>query len=493
MVRPVYFGIEQEYCTLRPVHHHFLDLLGEKYWRSIDFDTVMGHVDDPEHNSKYYRKSDTARRTKTGSGFYCDCETAEICTPPVRIDVSRFTNDLETVIKASRNELAEYLKGNDIRLFGYSTHLNISSHIIRNLQSKRAIQETAVPLGMFLMTPNTRRYTWSTLRSHDNHSDRAEIQGDYIHSIDQLKSAAIILTALTARFTNIKTKVDIEAYSEFNDSEEYSPDFDHFGIWRTEENPFFSILKSSSGRNTEVPLVTGEIITAQECLERVLYEVRKGINMFPRNDRVTLDGFVKGNTELEIDKTEFYQKVGEKIDEEGFPIDEFPEELTLSTSDLKHKFGELPLLAQFYGNLVKGRLGVNPHKTTGKQISLIDMNWNEISFESRQNGSEQFFTIRHVENLDYLAYLMSKLDNERDVLKLTEKLLPWLEYLPVSQIYNMMSPYYQHEAMTPSDRYVYEKIRSEGLEWEHGFEKIICRALPEQVFSAMQSFPGDDK
>ncbi len=471
-MRPVYCGVEQEFQTYVKKE----DTEAEKNEEFCEESVLFGYIFRKQlkkYTRKHFKKSRTAIRTRVGSSIYEDSGEAEICTPPVRIRKG-FVNDFGETLKAARDEFAEFMEGSDVRLAGYSTHVNVSSHPVKHLPSEEALSLSAIPLGLFMLTPNTQRISWSTDRGNQ-HDERVEIQGDYIPSVEQTQAAVLLASAIVLGRDFIKTKVLVPS--------EYSFQFggnDIYGLYRV-DNPFFKQIRSDRtlerhGRNAKVMLEDGRTITAQECLEMVVCELSPVIYAIANvNEHKILRKFVEGKEELEIDKIDHYNSIADDYSRVDFSY-KYSDTLTFDPTELHcdYNMRTLPAMARLYGCLAQKRLSITPDGNTGRRIKTKKMGWNYQRFLA--GGAVCGFD--SVESIDFTSWAIESQAHEREVLNSIGSAIFWLNTMPPEYILN-----FSHKDFTPSN--IAEQTISELMRHDSEAYKITP-AIREKIIQCFR-------
>ena len=256
-------GIEQEY-----------DLFSGG--RQLDFRTIFSRVIAQTHSIPF-RYCDNAAILDAGYVIASDGQEAELATVAIS---SRNDGCLRLAHEVSRCRrhmllLLEKVGVGEVR--GYSTHLNISVPIGRELEMASALSKTVAPALILLM--ESRQSPGMLIRPRRG---RLEIGSEYIDDEKQLTAAAVFLTGVVHIYLHNELVWNLFPQLRLIHAEEANI---RPGIYLP-RNAFGDSLHDL-GRTALVELESGEQITAGEILKRsvdlVLTELNGQINEHIRN------------------------------------------------------------------------------------------------------------------------------------------------------------------------------------------------------------------
>lgn len=346
-----YFGVEQE----------FISFSGND---QVDVTGYFGKINKSER--PYFKRSDTALRSRTGHAIYADGREVEVCTPPIRINEG-FASRVTDLVVMGREKIVNALP--HLKHTGYSMHWNLSSPEV----NPYFYSGIAIPFHLFGLTPLSGGLNVRT-KDEDSSGKRVEVLGDAIVNEEQINATALMLGSF------LYACDVVEGFPLITDGSRTLPT----------SNRIQKFLSNGRYSNVEVALrerdgVRRAEMTAQTALE-CFYEFIKPVakKLGTKREVENLEAFIYGDKQLEFDKFKFFACLRSFDGIEGrgmyMPI-EFPGKANPSRIvKLSGKKRNLPIEGRLLGGIVDKKLG-----------ELNEMEWGVIRFNQGQNIDGQDF------------------------------------------------------------------------------------------------------
>lgn len=389
---PIYLGIENEF----QVHHKRKLVDFEKY-----FDELLR-----EYQFPFFNKGPTAIRTRVGSAIYQDIEVAEVCTPPLQLQMGVATKVVDLLYLA-RKELVKFISPKrNLNLIGYSMHYNITD--CNQTKKDEALKALAIPYQLFCMNPSSK-----TLRFRNSKNGKClEMTSDYLYEEDQIMAFLNLFIGTIHRVGEKKNELPF-----IPDSSAVTSGWDE---WLCDNK----IIK---GRNSMINVepkkekrsLIGRIfikedknqkkISAQEYLEEYYRLFYDEIARFATHSEISnLESFIYGRRPLEADKSRKYS-VYIKKKEDGWL--KYDQRFILRKDDFG-KDRELP--GKIAKNLSRmAGAGTDDHffgEVKGIfPLKILSLEWNELILD--YNGGR--YTLEGIHNFEIMENIMQSSDEHK--------------------------------------------------------------------------------
>ena len=380
MNNPVYVGIENE--ILAYYRNGEYVRFDESYWNQL--------LQRYPHN--FFKKSETAIRTKSGSAIYLDGDP-EVNTHPVRVEPG-FAQKAADSLYLARKELVDFVSPDDLRLIGYSMHWNISDVVGDYNDTMVVLNRMAVPYSLFALNPLS---CGINMRYKDEGSGkRLELLGDHIEDEDQIRAFLLFYAASIVNFRANQFKLPIRTSLTLKTEDRHYPNLVPDGRYSEIE-----VVELRSGSMT---------ITAQNYLEIYFEFFRKGIEQLGTPEEVkNLEDFVYGRKKLEIDQFKRFA-IASLFKKNKKTYFEYAPELCMNPNKYSED-REIPTpMGRFLGSLAdKTNMFV---REDVRQFSVSSMDWGYITIDEVEclgRQTSQNFSITKLENIDLIAEVLSDL------------------------------------------------------------------------------------
>jgi len=379
MNNPVYVGIENE--ILAYYRNGEYVRFDESYWNQL--------LQRYPHN--FFKKSETAIRTKSGSAIYLDGDP-EVNTHPVRVEPG-FAQKAADSLYLARKELVDFVSSDDLRLIGYSMHWNISD-VVGQATVHEIMETLAVPYSLFVLNPLS---CGINIRRKDEYSGaRIELLGDHIEDEDQIRAFLLFYAASIINFNANAWDMPMKISNILSNASCY-PNLVQDGRYSKIE---VDILRPSH-RIT---------ITAQDYLEIYFEFFREGIEQLGTPDEVkNLEDFVYGRKKLEVDQFKRFAYAS-LFKERNIRSFEYNSRFCIDPNRYSED-REIPTpMGKFLGSLAdKTNMFV---REDVRQFSVSSMDWGYITIDEVEclgRPTSQNFSITKLENIDLIAEVLSEL------------------------------------------------------------------------------------
>ncbi len=373
----VYIGVENEFQLME----------GKDY---VDFSTRINDLlREYEYNASYFRRSNTAIRTKSGSALYADGREPEVCSAPVRVRHG-FVSQAADALYLARRELVDLVSADSsLSLIGYSTHWNITK-CLESVSRAEVMSALAIPYGLFTLTPLS---VGINLREKsDPVPGRLELLGDYIEDEAQIRAFLLLYAGTILNFEANAKQLPFYLVEPRGRGDGHYPNPVLDGRFTR-----LKVKRPGSDRTYE--------ITAQTYLQMYYELFKEGIAQLGTPEEVrNLEEFIEGRKILEIDKFKKYAFAYQLKKDDG-AVDYHPEFCLDPKAYTAERALPTPLVT-LLGN------AANTHGvTTGYTVSprrTESLDWDHIKFEN----APQIQGIRSME-LTAEFYSLQKTEAER--------------------------------------------------------------------------------